>query len=130
MQPKYAKILPDRDRYRRFYLDEDVTLTLANGDIKIIPKGYRFDGQSVPYLFRLFQPTFDRDIYAAMVHDYLIDMESLWRYNRKFQDDEYTRFMNKPEYFASRFRRYVFPKVVRLYGFLAFDIFGDNRGVV
>lgn len=40
------RILPDRDRHYKFYLDEDVWHTLHNGDILEIGKGYRFDGHS------------------------------------------------------------------------------------
>ncbi len=130
LTPTYPKILPDRDRYRRYYLDEETTVTLSNGDIKVIPKGYRFDGHSIPFIFRMFYPAFDHDVYAAMVHDYLIDMESLWRYNRKFQDMEYRHLMERPEYFASKTRRYFFPRVVRFFGFIKFDMWGDNRGAL
>lgn len=129
MTPTYPKILPDRDRYRRYYLDEQVTVTLRNGDVIEIPKGYRFDGHSVPFIFRIFFGKYDRDVYAALVHDFLIDMESLWRYNRKFQDAEYKRFMEMPEYFASKHRTYWMPKAVRFYGWLLFDIWGDDRGL-
>jgi len=125
----YPKILPDRDKFRAYYLDEDVDVYLSNGDLVTIEKGYRFDGQSVPFPFSLCFKQSSRDIYAALVHDYLIDRSPWTRYNRKFQDNEYLYFMNKPEYFQSRVRKYLFPKVVRLFGFLRYDIWGDNRGM-
>ena len=128
MKPTYPRILPDRDRYRRFYLDEQTEVTLHNDDIIVIPKGYRFDGHSVPIIFRLLFKKYGKDIYAAMVHDFLIDMESLFRYNRKFQDAEYKRFMNMPEYRESWYRSKFMPLAVRFYGFIRFDIWGDNRG--
>lgn len=130
MTPTYPRILPDRDRFRRFYLDEAVDVTLANGDVLTIPKGYRFNGHSVPLVFRPLFPVDGRDLPASLIHDYLIDMESLHRYNRKFMDNEYTRFMNMPEYVASRRRALLMPIAVRLWGYLRFDIWGDNRGVV
>lgn len=130
LEPVYPRILPDRDRYRRYFLDEDVVVTLSNGNKHTIPKGYRFDGHSIPRIFWFWFPAFDADVYAALVHDYLIDMEMFWRYNRKFQDTEYQLFMEHPLYFASKYRRWWFPRVVRIAGFLKYDIWGDDRGII
>lgn len=129
MQPTYPRLLKDRDSYRRWYLDEPVTIYLSDGHILELCKGYRFDAHSVPFIFRwLFPKKKGNDVYAAMVHDALIDVEMFHRFNRKFIDNEYKRFMNMPEYFTSKLRRYWMPKAVRLAGFLMWDVWGDNRG--
>lgn len=130
MEPRYPRILPDRDKWRKYYLDEDVTVILSGRQIEVIEKGFRFDGQTIWFPFSLFIKSGGNDIYAALVHDYLIARSPWTRYNRKFQDNEYRYFMNKPEYFESKFRRFLFPKIVRIYGFLAYDLWGDNRGDV
>lgn len=130
MNPVYPRILRDRDNYRRYYLDEEVTVTLSNGHVLTIPKGYRFDAHSVPWVFRLFFPKDGggNDIYASMVHDFLIDLEMFLRYNRKFQDGEYARLMNEPEYKTSSYRSKYMPVAVRIWGWLKYDLFGDYRG--
>lgn len=122
---KTPRIVPDRDNYRRWYLDEDFTCVLTNGDVLVIRKGFRFDAHSVPWPFRWLFPRYDTDIVAALVHDYLIDTEPWHRYNRKFMDDEYTALMQK---LSSGIRRYWMPKAVRVYGWLFFDLWGDYRG--
>lgn len=119
-------IIPDRDKYRNYYLDERITHTLHNGDVLVLDKGYRFDAHSVPLLFRPLFPRYDKDIYAALIHDALIDLSPWHRYNRKFIDTEYKILMGKHSY---GLRKVLMPLAVRLYGFLAFDIWGDYRGV-
>ena len=129
MQPTYPRLLRDRDNYRKWYLDEPVTVFLSKGHTLEIPKGYRFDAHSVPLIFRpLFPKRKGNDVYAAMVHDCLIDIEMFHRFNRKFIDKEYRRFMEMPEYRTSRFRTYWMPRAVRLAGWLAWDLWGDFRG--
>ena len=117
MTPKYPKINPDRDRDFRFYLCEDVTVTLTDGTEYTIPEGFRFDGHSVPFIFRSFFPVFDLDVYAALVHDYLIDTRMMkgHRYSRQFIDEQYEHFMNQPEYLATPLRRWLFPRAVNLW---------------
>lgn len=130
LTPKYPRILKDRDNYRKWYLDEDTEIHLPNGDTMTIPKGYRFDAHSVPFIFRwIFPKKQGDDIYAAMVHDYLIDVEMFLRYNRKFQDNIYRLIMESPAYKTSNFRSFWMPKAVRFFGWLNFDIWGDFRGV-
>lgn len=129
MHPTYPRLLRDRDNYRKWYLDEPVLIYLSDGHQARIPKGYRFDAHSVPLIFRWLFPKRDgHDIYAAMVHDYLVDVEMFHRFNRKFIDNEYTRFMNMPEYFTNKHRRYLMPRAVRLWGFLRWTLWGDYRG--
>jgi hypothetical protein len=124
MIPKQPHIATDRDRKRRFYLCEDVHVTLGDGAIFIIEKGYRFDGHSIPFLMRSFFPVYDVDVPAAMVHDYLLDTEMFHRYKRSFIDAEYKRFMGKPEYFATKTRRWLFPKVVGFFGYIKRTMWG------
>lgn len=122
-----AIIVPDRDRFRRYYLDGDFRVTLTNGDVMKIDKGYRFDAHSVPFLIRLVLPKHSgTDINAALIHDFLIDTAPWHRYNRKFIDDQYTHFMEV--YKHSDFRTWIMPHAVRLAGFLRFDLWGDYRG--
>lgn len=129
MTPVYPRILPDRDNYRRWYLDEDVIVELTNGDLLYINKGFRFDAHSVPFWARIFFNTDNRfDTFASLVHDYLVDTSPWHRYNRKFIDDEYTRFMKAPAYFESHRRTRWMPLAVRVWGYLKFDLWGDFRG--
>ena len=124
MQPKHPHINPDRDRIRRFYLCEDVKVTLSDGITIVIEEGFRFDGHSVPFSYRAIFPVFDVDVPAAMLHDYLLDTEMFHRYKRSFIDKEYQRFMEMPEYFATRTRRWLFPRVVSFFGFVKRTMWG------
>lgn len=124
MYPKYPRINPDRDRLRSYYLCEDVLVTLSDGNQCLIPEGYRFDGQSVPLIFKGLFPSFDTDVYAALVHDYLLDTEMLHRYKRSFIDAEYKRFMNMPCYYSTKVRRVFFPLIVSIAGYLKRSIWG------
>lgn len=121
------RIIPDRDKWRNWYLDEDAVYILTNGDVLRIDKGYRFDGHSVPFIFRWIFPRYDKsDIEAAMIHDYIIDTMPWTRYNRKFADAQYKHFMHALS--TNYFRRNWMPVVVRMYGYLRYDIWGDYRG--
>lgn len=128
IEPKYPTIKPDRDRYRRWYLDEDVKVTLHNGHTYTIGKGFRFDAHSVPFIFRIFFRQTDFDVYASLVHDWLVDTAPWHRYNRKFIDTEYKIMMNDKTYKVSNLRSYFMPLAVRVYGWLMFDLWGDKRG--
>lgn len=118
-------IIPDRDRYRKWYLDDDICHTLHNGDVLNICRGYRFDAHSVPRPFRWIFPQYDVDIYAALIHDFLCDTSPWHRYNRSFIDREYTILMDQ---YSSGLRKFWMPKAVWLYGFLFFTLLGDYRG--
>ena len=119
------RILPDRDKYRKWYLDEPFTVTLTNGDVLIIDKGFRFDAHSVPRPFRWLFPQYDIDIVAALVHDFLVDTSPWHRYTRRFIDRQYTVLMKEH---STPFRAFWMPLAVRIYGFLLFDLWGDYRG--
>lgn len=129
MTPQYPRILRDRDNYRKYYLDEDVTIALLDGSSLTVGKGYRFDGHSVPFVFRLFFPKYnENDIYCALVHDALVDFESMHRYNRAYIDYVYRSYMNAPAYKSNEWRAYFMPIAVSVWGFLRFTIWGDHRG--
>lgn len=118
------KIIPDRDKYRRWYLDEDVTITLDNGDTLHIQKGYRFNAHSVPLPFSLLFKRYDsQDIIAALAHDYLLDTAPWHRYDRRSIDNVYTELMNRH---AKPFRRYWMPRAVKAWGTL-FIYWRDNK---
>lgn len=135
LTPTYPKIVPDRDQFNDWYLDEPVTIHLQNGHILKLDKGFRFDSHSVPFVFRLIFPRYVKtdtevnDVYAALVHDALIALDHWHRYNRKFEDQEYKRFHDMEEYQISKFRAYWMPLAVRFAGWLKYDIWGDNRGI-
>lgn len=129
MTPKYPRILPDRDRRFKYYLDEDVTITLPEGSSLTVSKGYRFDGHSVPFIFRLFFPKYNsKDIYCALIHDALVDFESMHRYNRAYIDYVYKMYMNSDDYKSNDWRAFFMPLAVRFYGWLRFDLWNDYRG--
>ena len=129
IHPTHPRILRDRDNYRRWYLDEPTTIHLKDGHRINLPKGYRFDGHSVPLIFRLvFRRYNNRDVYAAMVHDALVDFASLHRFNRRYIDQVYKDFMRKPEYISTKLRATWMPRAVSVWGFLAFTLWGDYRG--
>lgn len=120
------RIVPDRDKYRRYYLDEDYVHELHNGDLLHLGKGFRFDAHSVPWWIRWCLPKYDeRDIYAALIHDFMVDTAPWHRYPRKFIDKEYAILMNQYSY---GFRKWIMPKAVWIYGFLGWTLWGDDRG--
>lgn len=159
MHPTYPRLLPDRDKRFKWYLDEPVVIHLKDDHELHLPKGYRFDGHSlneaikvfffsglvawflgwlIPMIFAFFLVFFalylkyqykrPRDLEAAMVHDALVDFESLHRFNRKYIDDVYTMYMRKPEYYSNKWRAFWMPFAVKTYGFLRFTAWGDYRG--
>ena len=120
------RIVPDRDRVRKYYLDEPVEHVLHNGHILSIDRGYRFDGHSVPLVSRWLFPKYnERDIYAALVHDALVDTMPWHRYPRKFIDTEYAILMNTYSYGR---RKYWMPLAVMFYGWLITWGWRDYRG--
>lgn len=129
MKPTYPRIIPDRDQYRDWYLDEDVTIPLLDGNTLSVSKGYRFDAHSVPWAFRWAFPRYNnKDIYCALVHDALIDFESMHRYNRAYIDNVYKVYMNSPHYKSTKLRAFFMPLAVSVYGYLRFTMWGDYRG--
>lgn len=132
LTPTYPRILPDRDAVFNWYIDEPFMIKIVQDDKTLIiecPKGYRVDAHSVPFLAKLIFPKVKGlDFYCSVVHDILINEESLLRINRKFQDNIYDEMMWMPEYKTSNFRSMYMPLAVKLSGYLRYTIWGDNRG--
>ena len=151
MKPKYPRINADRDRLYRFYLCEDVEVTLLSGKKIVIAEGFRFDGHTLPtwksalvlsltaFIFgapltlagliffavlsiRAIFPVYDYDIFAALVHDYLVAYDRVYRMKRVEVDREYHRLMQ--EYQATRLRTWLFPKAVFTWGYLKRGVWG------
>lgn len=122
------KIIPDRDKWRNWYVDADITFDLLNEDVIVIKKGYRFDGHTVPLFMRWIFPTYnENDIYAALIHDYLLDTQPWHRYSRKFIDEQYAFFM---KLLSTGKRKKYMPLAVTVWGFLTKTMWGDNRGKI
>ncbi|MEO0343509.1 MAG: DUF1353 domain-containing protein [Pseudomonadota bacterium] len=129
LTPSHPKIVNDRDNYRKFYLTQDVIVDLPKGHRLIVKMGYRFDGHSVPWPLKFFLlKAKGKDIYAALVHDYLIETEGFHRFNRRFIDRVYMTIMEDDLYFTSKFRRYWMPLAVNINGFFRWTFWGDYRG--
>ena len=124
MPTQTPKLIPDRDRWRKWYLDEDIKISLSNGDVLLITKGYRTNLHSVPLVFRwLFKRYDDKDIIAALAHDYLLDTAPWHRYDRRSIDNVYKALM---DIHATPLRRFWMPLAVRAWGFL-FYYWRDNK---
>ena len=119
-------IIPDRDKTRNWYLDEPVKLELINGDTIHVDRGYRFDGHSVPLIFRWLFPRYnEQDIVAALVHDALLDTMPWHRYPRKFIDLNYSAYMQD---YSTPKRAFWMPLAVRVWGFIVSKGWSDYRG--
>ena len=140
IDPTYPRILKDRDQFNDWYLDEDIIITLQNGHILELPKGFRFDSHSVPFFARWWLPKFlpspasddnrypGNDIYVALVHDALVALDHWHRYNRKFEDDEYWILHQLPEYKMTETRAFWMSLAVSVNGWLRWTMWGDDRG--
>lgn len=129
MTPTYPQLLPDRDKWRNWYVDEDIKVTLTNNDTLYIRKGYRFDAHSVPFIFRWVFPKYNKkDIYAALVHDYILDTQPWHRYTRRFADEQYTHYMRNLNYSDSAARSKWMPRAVKLAGYVQHLFKKDYRG--
>lgn len=120
-------IIPDRDNYRRWYVDKDYIFDLPDGHIAIVRKGYRFDGHSTGIFKWLFPKYNERDIKAAMIHDYLIDTMPWHRFSRKYIDDIYHHYMQEYSYGQ---RQYWMPLAVYVWGYIKTRGWRDYRGEV
>ena len=54
-----------------FKLMKGVSVTLSNGDLVQIPKGFKFDGSSSPRFIWWLFPSYGDFLFAALIHDYL-----------------------------------------------------------
>lgn len=84
---------------KKFITTKDVALRLSNGDTIIIPRGFKFDGASVPRIFWWFIPRLDDRILAVLGHDYLYYSDYLRdklsdKEAKEFIDDEFLIWMD------------------------------------
>ena len=64
---------------RRWELRENWHYTLKNGDEIVIPKGFDFDGASIPRVFWAFLSPTGLLLIPGLVHDYGYRYDQLWR---------------------------------------------------
>lgn len=118
LTPTYPILRPNREG-TGLYLDEDVEFT--DGDFKMtIPKGYLFDGHSVPKPFQAIFNPFGRDVYAALIHDRLYEYAKTNKVTRRYADKVYNNLMNDPLYKVSTARSIIMPMVVDFFGWSFF----------
>jgi hypothetical protein len=72
---------------------EDLTVTLSNGELLVIPKGFITDLSSVPKPLWSIFPPFGDFLLASLVHDYLYVVR--YKNNRKFADKEMLKISMK-----------------------------------
>lgn len=63
---------------REWDLAEDWHFTLPNGKVVVIPKGYRFNGASVPKIFRWLVSPNGVLLVQSLLHDFGYDYDYLW----------------------------------------------------
>lgn len=85
----FEKLFFGSKYYFEVYID--ITVTLSNGEIITIPKGFLTDFASVPSYLVSVLPNIDDALLAYIVHDYLY----VTKYSsRKFADNEFLKMMN------------------------------------
>ncbi len=97
----------------RFAINEDLFVTLINGDYLGIPKGTISNGASVPKLLRGIYSNIGTYTLPAVVHDYLYENNL---YNRKFADRQFLIDMGKTN--TNYFTKWLFYIIVRIFGSL------------
>ena len=115
------RIIPDRDKVRNWYVDADHTFHFE-GHTFIVRKGYRFDGHSTRPFHWLFSQ--DKNLEAAMLHDYTLDTMPWHRFGKRFAARAYLDAMQKDTWS----RRTFMPFVVTSYAWLSTLLRGDYRG--
>jgi hypothetical protein len=118
------KILPDRDKWRDWYVEE-AHWFYFEGHTFIVRKPYRFDGHSVPLFAKWLFKT-DVNIEAAMLHDYILDTMPWHRFGKRFAARAYKNEMKRD----TKLRRIVMPAVVTAAAYLKTCIRGDYRGEI
>lgn len=116
--------IPKSNEFKRNWkTNTALTITLSDGHVITIPKGYIWDGASVPkWLWWLFKPI-DEAALGDLIHDYLWgDKQGQFEhfnYNiykaRKFADDERLRWRNflAPK---KKIKNYITHYTIRLIG--------------
>ena len=117
------KILPDKDKWRDWYVNED-HIFYFEGHTFVIKKGYRFDGHSTRPFHWLFNQ--DKNLDAAMLHDYILDTMPWHRFGKRFAARAYKNEMKRD----TKLRRIVMPLAVTSAAYLKTCIRGDYRGEI
>ena len=92
---------------------QDQPFILSDGSILVVPKGFDFDGHSIPPIFLPWINPYSGDMYAALLHDYF------YRYKigtRLQADLEYLSQMERLG--TNAIRRYTFFYFVRCVSWL------------
>lgn len=107
---------------KRWFLGEDMEITMSDGRVILIPKGFETDLSSIPSpLWSIFKP-FDKGLLGDLIHDYLWEekmAETLYFNNayvaQKFADDERLKWRKK---LAKEFKikNWITHKVLRIFG--------------
>jgi len=120
MTPRYPALIANRLRPFSWILIENVRIELSDGTTLLIPKGYIFDGSSVPRVFWSLLPPHGTDIYSALVHDYLFTIRQLgyMGYSLSFVDREYLRFCLDDNYRTGVLRPYILFLGVKLFSWM------------
>ena len=118
------KILPDRDKWRNWYVDVD-HIFYFEGHCFRVRKGYRFDGHSVPWFAAwVFKPDVNKE--AAMLHDYILDTMPWHRFGKRFAARAYVDIMQNDTWA----RRTFMPAVVTASAYIKTCLRGDYRGEI
>ena len=97
---------------------QDFKIEVAGGDGKVtiitVPKGFVFDGSTIPrLLWWIYPPGYDPAYRAATVHDYLYSR--LWtQYTKQYADNLFRAIMLADG--ASKFSAWAFYVAVKLFG--------------
>ena len=107
---------------KRWFLEEDMEITMSDKRVILIPKGFETDLSSIPsWLWGLFKP-FDEGLLGDIIHDYLWQekmAETLYFNNayvaQKFADDERLKWRKK---LAKEFpiKNWITHKALRIFG--------------
>jgi len=82
-----------------FITTERIQYTLSNGDLFYVPKGFRFDGSSIPRFLWWFAPRLDDRILGSLLHDRMYYTDYLRKkhgdkYAKSFADREMLKWWN------------------------------------
>ena len=112
---------------KKFILTKSVALRLSNGHTIIIPKGYRFDGASVPRIFWWFIPRLDDRILAVLGHDWMYSEDYLIgsvsdKAAKEFIDNEFLLWMDiQVDTFIGKMVNYIAYLAVKYFGWKIFN---------
>lgn len=111
---------------KKFITTKDIALRLSTGDTIIIPRGFRFDGASVPRIFWWFIPRLDDRILAVIGHDYMYYSDYLrkelgGKKAKQFIDNEFLIWMDvQCNTFSQSIVNYIAYLMVKWFGWKIF----------